>query len=183
MTRNDLFYKILFAIEIALLPMVIFAYMFIADWAVGLFISAILICKIWREIFKMRENKTHNIIGYIASVLVFTTLLVFFMSVDVINIALGVIAIVVIVLMQLFSIITYNKKINETVRAIDSCYMIFECLTLVSMIFIMFYVLTTNIGLFAIILTAVASVGYKVYYVFKYMGLKDKLVGLFSKKK
>ena len=182
MTRNDLFYKILFAIEIALLPIVIFADMYIADWTMGLFISAILVCKIWREIFKNRDSRAHHIIGCIASILVFTTVIIYFMSIDVINLAMGIVAVVAVVLMQLFDIITFNKRINDTIKAVDSCYMIFECLTLVSLVFAIYYSMTTNIGLFAIILTALVSVGYKVYYIFKYTDLVGNIKSIFKKK-
>ncbi len=182
MTRNDLFYKVLFAIEIALLPIVIFAEMFIADWTMGLFIAAILACKIWREIFKDRENRAQHLIGCIASILVFTTLIVYFMILDVIGIVIGVISIVAILLMQVLDIVTFNKHINDTIRAVDSCHMIFECLTLVSLIFAIYYSLTTNIGLFAIILTALVSVGYKLFYIFKYTNVIGKIKSIFKKK-
>ncbi|MBR2970111.1 MAG: hypothetical protein IKC49_03550 [Clostridia bacterium] len=182
MTRNDLFYKILFAIEIALLPIVIFADMFIADWTMGLFISAILVCKIWREIFKNRDSRSHHIIGCIASILVFVTLIVYFMSIDVINLAIGIVAVVAVVIMQLFDVFTFNKRINDTIKAVDSCYMIFECLTLVSLVFAIYDSMTTNIGLFAIILTALVSVGYKVYYIFKYTDLVGNIKSIFKKK-
>ncbi|MFQ6752415.1 MAG: hypothetical protein ACLRFL_02475 [Clostridia bacterium] len=182
MTRNDLFYKVLFAIEIALLPIVIFAEMFIADWTMGLFIAAILACKIWREIFKDRASRSQHLIGCIASILVFTTLIVYFIILDVIGIVIGALAIAAIVLMQVLDILTFNKHINDTVRAVDSCYMIFECLTLASLIFAIFYSMTTNIGLFAILLTSVVSVGYKLYYIFKYTDVVGKIKSIFKKK-
>lgn len=182
MTRNDLFYKVLFAIEIALLPIVIFSYLFIEEWAVGLFIGAIVVCKIWREIFKDRDSRSHDLISRFASILVLATLITFFMVEGYINIALGVVALVIAVLMQLLSIVTFKKRISETIRAVDSCFVIFECMTLACMIFLVFYAFTTNIGLFALILTGTLSIVYKVYYVFKYMNIREKIAGIFKKK-
>ena len=175
MTRNNLFYKILFAIEIALLPMVVFANMFIATWSVGLFVAGILICKIWREIFMNRMNRGEIIINSIASIIEFSTLLGYFIHLGYINIVLGIASIVLIVLMALFNIATFGKHLNNTVEAVDSCYMIFECLTLASLIFVTVYDLISSIALFAIVLTAVVSVVYKAYYIIKYTGIIDKV--------
>jgi len=175
MTRNNLFYKVLFAIEIALLPMVAFAHLFIADWSAGLFIAGILICKIWREIFKNRDDKGENIIGCIASIIVFSTLIGFFIYLGLINTALAIVALVLIILMNLFNIITFGKHINNTISAVDSCFMISECLTIASFIFVSVYDLISSIALFTVILTSVVSVVYKAYYVVKYTDLISKI--------
>ncbi len=53
MSKNDIFYKILFAVELALIPMVIFAYKIITErWVLGVFITLVLLVKIWLELFK-----------------------------------------------------------------------------------------------------------------------------------
>ena len=46
MTRNDTLFKILFAIEVALLPLTMAAYLLMPTWSVCVFIAAILIAKI-----------------------------------------------------------------------------------------------------------------------------------------
>lgn len=175
MTRNNLFYKILFAIEIALLPMVVFANMFIASWSVGLFVAGILICKIWREIFMNRASRGENIINCVASIIVFSTLIGYFIYLGYINTILGIASIVLIVLMNLFNIATFGKHLNNTIDAVDSCYIIFECLAIASFIFITIYEIVASIALFAIVLTSVVSVVYKAYYIIKYTGIVDKV--------
>lgn len=181
MTRNDTFFKILFAIELALLPMVFFAQMLLPDWSMGLFVAGILVAKIWVELFK---NKTfaHTLINAIGSIVVFSTLLIFFMSLGLINVVLGIFAVVFIVLTNIFKVVLHNKAMPETIEAIDFCYTLFEILTLVAFTFLVFYSLITSIGLFAILLTAVVSVAYKVFYVFKYMDVFGKLKKLFRRK-
>jgi len=74
MTRNDTFFKILFAIEIALLPLVMASYMLMPHWTVGLFIAGILIVKIWLELFKNKDDKVHKIIMLIGNILTVATL-------------------------------------------------------------------------------------------------------------
>ena len=63
MTRNNLLFKILFAIELALLPMVIFSYLFLAPWAMGVFIAGVLLAKIWLHIFNDKTKSSVVIIS------------------------------------------------------------------------------------------------------------------------
>lgn len=181
MTRNDAFYKILFAIEIALLPMVIFAYLFLEPWTVGVFVAGVLVAKIWLELF---NNKTfsHVLIKSIGNVLVFAVLLILFMAIGAINIALGVFALIFVILANIFKLALYSRQINDTIEAVDYCYVIFECLAILAFTFTMFYNLVTNIALFAILLTAVVSVSYKVFYTFKYTNFVLTLKNLFKRK-
>ena len=158
MTKNNTFFKILFAIELALLPMVFFAQMFLPNWSMGLFVAGILVAKIWVELFK---NKTlsNTVINAIGNIVVFSTLLIFFMSLGLINVVLGVFALVFIVLTNIFNIALYSRALPETIEAVDFCYTLFEILTLIAFTFLVFYDLTTSIGLFAILLTSATSVG------------------------
>ncbi len=168
MTRNDIFYKILFAISIALLPIVIFAYLYLPDWSVSLIIAGILLCKIWIELFRDKTSLQHLIIDALASILIFTTLLIFFAVIEEINLAFAIVTIVLIVVFNIYQIVFFKKSMPEFVDAVDYCYTLFECLTLLAFTFLLFYPLITNIGLVAIILTAGVSFCYKVYYTFRY---------------
>lgn len=168
MTRNDIFYKILFAIAIALLPMTIFAYLYLPEWAISLFIAGILLCKIWIELFRDKASFQHTIIDSIASILIFSTLLITFAVVDYINLALAIVVVVLIVAMNVFKIIYFKKNMPEFIDAVDYCHMLFEILTLIALAFVAYFDLITNIGLFALLLTAIVSVFYKIYYTFKY---------------
>ena len=96
MTRNNLLFKILFAIELALLPMVIFAYLFLAPWTMGVFIGGILLAKIWLHIFN-DKTKLSTIIISIGNILVFSVLVILFMATNLINVALGVVVIILVV--------------------------------------------------------------------------------------
>ena len=98
MTRNETFFKILFAISLALLPMTIFSYLFLPKWAISLFIAGLLLAKIWLELFKDKVKFSHNLIISINSVAVFATLFILFAMSHVINTALAVVVIVAIVL-------------------------------------------------------------------------------------
>lgn len=180
MTRNNVLFKILFAIEVALLPMVIFSYLFLPGWSVCLFIAGVLLAKIWLHIFN-DKTKASAVIISLGNILVFSVLAIMYMATSHLNVALGVVSLVFIVLTNIFKICLFNKSISETIEAVDYCSVLFECLTIVGFAILLFYNLVTNIGLFALILTGVVSVVYKVYYTIKYTNFISTLKNLFKR--
>lgn len=178
-TRNDIVYKILFAIELALLPLIIFAGLYLPTWGLCLFLAGLLLVKIWIELFKDRTNVAHSIIDEIGSVAVFTTIITFFIVRDEINLALGVSVIVLIWLYYIFSLSMVKKNMPEFIDAVDFSNMIFECLTICAFIFLPFEITTVNIGLVALILTTVVSIAYRIFFIFKY----TKANNIFRKRK
>lgn len=187
MTRNDTFFKILFAIEIALLPLIMASYIFVEgsnnEWTVGLFVAGILAVKIWIELFKNKDSKMHLIINAIGSILTVSTLVIFFTVKGYIDsVVLCVFVVILAVIMNLMKIALNGKNIPEMINAVDSCYMLFECLMLIGMTFVVVNSLVTNIALFALILTSVVSIAYKVYYILKFEGGIDKIKSLFRRR-
>ena len=182
MTKNDIFYKILFAVMIALLPMTIFANIYLTKWALCLFICAILVVKIWLEVFKDKYSQTHQLISVIGTALTFTTLLIMFAVSGVISKPLAIVTVILVDIFCLFTVLFRNKNLPDMIDAVDYCFMLFECLTLLALSFVTYNITMTNISLFALILTTAASVAYKIYYAFRYMGIWDKIVRLFRKK-
>ena len=179
MTKNDTFFKILFAIEIALLPMVIFANKFLPNWAMSLFIGGILLAKIWLELFKDKHSRVHAIIDCVGSLAVFCTLIVYFIILDLISTPLGIAVLVFVVLQNLLLPLLFNRQMPEFIDAVDFCYMLFECFLLGAFAILKFYDMITNIGLFAVLLTSVVSVLYKIYFIFR----QTELFSKFKRKK
>lgn len=181
MTRNDTFFKILFAIEIALLPLVMAAYLLMPTWSVGLFVAGILITKIWLELFKNKEDKTHRIIIAIGNVLTVSTLVIFFAIQGYINVVLCVFVVLLALITNLVGYLMRESTLPDMIDAVDVCYMLFEMLLLVGLSFVTFSQLVTNIALTALILTSLVSVAYKLYYAIKYNNLLGKIKNLFFK--
>ena len=152
MNKNDTIYKILTAVQLALLPMVFFANLLLPTWSIGLMIGGIALAKI----------------------IVFTTLLILFIVNGTINVALGVVAIVLIALMNVSMIFLFNHELTETIDAEDFCFMLFECLLLISLTFVMFYDMICLICLIAILLTSAVTIGYKLYYLIKNRSIRRK---------
>lgn len=186
MTRNDTFFKILFAIEIALLPLVMAAEIMMPDWSMGLFIAGILVARIWMELFKNKENRAHIIINSIGSVLTISSLVIFFSVKGFINVTLCVFLVIFVVLMNLFKIFLHGKSMPEMIDAVDACFLLFECLTLAGLAIIVLYDLIVDIALFALLLTSIVSVAYKIFYIFKTYNvwglIKDTFAKLFRRR-
>lgn len=170
MTRNDLLYKIIFAIELALLPIVLFAYVMEAFplWSTGIFVGGIFGCRVWMEILTNRTDKTHVIINAIGSAITISTLSIFFAAIDLISVALVVFVVIFTILGALLRVVLFGKNVSETIDAVDFCNMLFECALLGVMAFITANVLFTNIALFAVLLTSIVAVAYKLFFVVKY---------------
>ncbi len=169
MTKNDTFFKVLFAISLALLPLTIFSYLFLPKWAVMVFVAAVLLVKVWLELFKDRKNLSHVIIDAIDSVITYLTLTILFIIAGYLNMALAIVALVFIVIMNILLCVMFKHVYPEFIDAVDYCYMLFECLTLLAFMFLpLEYDMISNIGLFAVILTAAVSIGYKLYAFMRY---------------
>lgn len=172
--KKDTCFKLMFAIEMALLPLAIFAKMFLPVWSVGLFVAGILLCKIWREIFRNRLSKFQTIVSIIANIATSTILLALFMNMGILNIAIGVITIIAIAIKSVFEYIMFNTELPEFIDAVAYCSILFECLTLFSMTFAYANGTLLSICSIACILTAVVYVGYAIYWLIKNMPKKSR---------
>lgn len=182
MSRNDGFFKILFAIEVALIPMVIFAHMFLETWAMSLILGGIVVAKIWREIFKNKESKQHSIISAIASVCEFGVLIIYFITEKLLLLPLAISAVVVIVLFNLLKVVFANVTMGETIEAVDFCVIIFEILVLVAFAIMNMVDQITTISLWTLVLAGAVSVIYKIFYGFKYDNWAGKIKSIFRRK-
>ena len=187
MTRNDTFYKILFSIQMVLIPLTMASYLIFPVWSTALFITAILVAKIWMELFKDKENHVHAIINAIGSALVISALTIFFVVegfVD--NIALCVFVVVFNIAANAFRATLFKSAMPEMVNAVDACISLFEYLTLAAFAVVAFIMIETTmliaeVALFAILLTSIASIAYKTYYVFKTYDVWSKIKNFFAK--
>ena len=182
MTRNDTLFKILFTLEIGLIPLAMAAYLMFPQWSVGIFVAGILVSKIWIELFKNKEDKTHLILNAIGSALTISSLVIFFTIYNYVNVVLCVFVVILAILTNIFKVAMFNKSMPEMIEAVDSCFMLFECLALVGFTFVIFYQLIADIALFAILLTACVSVAYKTYLVCRNYGVWGKIRNVFRRK-
>ena len=168
MNKNDRFFKILFAIQLAFIPLLFAMKLLLPEWAICLFVAGILVVKIWFELFKDKESRMHYALNSVATVAVFSALTMLFYVQGSLNLALAIVVISLVVLHCIFKLATFNDQMPELINAVDSCFMLFECLAIATFTFVMYYNLAASIALFALILTAAVSFMYRVYYLIRY---------------
>ena len=139
-----------------------------------LFIGGLLLVKIWFELFKDRYNFEHAIISAISSILTYGVLLILFIVNSYTYTAVLVIALVLVVLYNIFYIATFKFQLPEFVQAVDFCYMLFECIAIASFVLIVYYEIPALIGLFALIITSGIAVVYKIYAIIKLLVNKKR---------
>ncbi len=183
MTRNDTLFKCLFAIELALLPLAMAAYLLMPIWTVGIFIAGVLVAKIWMELFKNKGSLSHNIIMTVGNIVTISALVIFFTIYGYINLVMCIFVVALAVLTNVLKVLLRQDVMPEMIDAVDSCYMLFECLTMATLSFVVFYQLATNIALFALMLTAAVSIAYKLYFVLRHKNGIDRIRNLFRRRK
>lgn len=172
--KKDTYFKLMFAIEMALLPLAIFAKLFLPIWSVGLFVAGILLCKVWREIFRNKLSKFQTIVSIVANIATSTILLALFMNMGVLNVAIGVVAIIAIAIKSVFELVMFNNVLPEFIDAVSYCSILFECLTLFSMTFAYANATMLSICAVACVLTSIVYVGYAIYWLIKNMPKKSR---------
>ena len=187
MTRNDTFYKILFAIEIALLPLTMAFSLLLDPWVAGLCVAGIIVTKIWMELFKDKENMVHSIVGSISSALTVSSLAIFFTIQGIVeSVVLCVFAVIFVVLANVLKATLFKSSMPEMINAVDACVSLFEYFILIALVVILFYVseatiLLLEVGIFAILLTTLVSVAYKTFYIIKTYDVWNKTKLFFAK--
>ena len=108
--------------------------------------------------------------------------MIFFTVHNHINTVMCVFVVILAVLMNVLKYFMFETAMPETIEAVDSCFMLFECLTLGAFTFVMFSQLVSNIALFALILTSAVSVAYKTFYLCRHYGVINRIKNLFRRK-
>lgn len=182
-SKNDIVYKILFAIELALLPLVISAHILIKnEWGVSIFIGLIALVRVWLEFFKIKDNKIHEILSVIASIASAFTILIFFMIQGILARPLVILALIVLTMFNLMRVALVARKMPSIIEAIDFCFVLFEIVVLIALLFVNMNAQLSSIALYALILSGLASIIYKIYFSFKYTDFVSNIKKFFQKR-
>lgn len=172
--KKDAYIKILLAFELALLPLAIFAKIFLPTWSLSLFVSGILLCKIWREVFRDKAEKSHLIMSLVANIATNTTLIVLFMNLGLLSKVIGIIAIIAVWLESACKYVMFYVEVPEFVDAVSYCNLLFQMLMLLSMTFAYANSTFLAVACIACILTSTVYVGYTAYHFIKNMPKKSR---------
>ncbi len=172
--KKDVYLKILFAIELALLPLTIFAKIYMPSWAISVFVAIILICKIFRELFKDKQEKSNLIICSIANIATALTLLILFMNLGYLSKLVGIITIIAIVTEIACEYIMFYNTLPEFVESVAYCNIMFQCLVLLAMTFAYANSTILTVACIACTLTSAVFIVYTVVYLVKNMPKKSR---------
>lgn len=171
---NDMRYRGLFAVELALLPLIIAFKMIIGTWAVCFPLIILAVCRGLMILFKNRANIVDHIIECVGDAIVLIFLAIYFSVIGYIPTWLVVVDSVLVVLYELASVYFYSKPMPDVVEALDFCFLAFVFTTILSLTFVVKFDVVAKVSFIAIMFTCAIVVVYKVYRFFNYYIINRK---------
>lgn len=173
--NKDFIFKILFSLEICLLPIIISAKIIMPKWTMAIFVGAILLVKLVMIFFKMPANYKHILLDSIGNVIVICFCLITYCCYDYINIPLTVLACVVFAIEEVLKVYFYYKPNSQIVEALIFAVEMFVFVVLACLMMVELTTKTLTIGVISLIIASLALCiiqGYNFFYF--YVFKKDK---------
>lgn len=176
--NKDLIYKILFAIEVALLPMLISAHILMPRACEIVFLTIIIVAKLCMILLKDQANHIHIYLDALGNVIVFGFTLMTFAFYGYLNIWLAVGASILVVLEELARVFFFYKHNKQYIDALNFAIEMFMYLTLGGMIIVFWTNVLLKIAVIALLISCLVVVliqGFNfVYYYLIRKNKKDK---------
>ena len=177
--NNYMRYRGLFAVELALLPLIIAFKLIIGTWAVCIPLLLLAVCRCVMIFIKNRVKLSDHILESVGDAIVIAFLAIYFSVLNFIPNWLSVAVCVLLPLYELANVYFYAKPMNDIVEALDFCYLAFVFTTIISLSFVMVEKLSmvAKVSFIAIMLTMLIVSAYKIYRFLRYyiIGRKSKL--------
>lgn len=184
MINKDITFKVLFAVELALLPMLFFVNLYFEEWSICLIVGLIFATRVAIEFVANNKDLLTFVLKQVSDIVVFTVVAIFFLTAEPIaNVALAVIAIICVFLRCLLLIALRNAVLPDIIQAFDHCSLLFFLASILALSFETFYATLSIVAFIALILTSIASIGYKIYFMFKFHYIQNFFTKLFKRKK
>ena len=166
--NNYMRYRGLFAVELALLPLMIAFKLIIGTWAVCIPLALLAICRGVMIFIKDKGKLSDHIIECVGDAIVLGFLAIYFAVLNFIPNWLSVVVCILLPLYELANVYFYSKPMNDIVEALDFCYLAFLFATIISLSFVMVMDVVAKVSLIAIMLTMLIVVAYKAYRFLRY---------------
>ncbi|MBQ8431159.1 MAG: hypothetical protein IJX26_04415 [Clostridia bacterium] len=174
MNKSFLF-KIMFAIEIALLPIIISAKMIMPELALSVVVGLILVAKLVMVVIKNPGSTMDIYLDAIGNGIVIVFCLITAACYDYINLVLAIITSVVFVLEEVLRVYFYYKPNNQLVDALNFAVELFIFVTLSSFMMINISNLMLQISTIALLIASAFLVGIQTYkFLYYYVFKKNK---------
>ena len=172
--NNYMRYRGLFAVELALLPLMIAFKLIIGTWAVCIPLLLLAVCRGVMIFVKNKAKLSDHIIECVGDTIVLGFLAIYFAVLGFIPTWLSVIVCILLPLYELASVYFYAKPMNEIIEALDFCFLSFVFTTIVSLSFVIKVDVVAKVSFIALMLTMVIVVAYKLYRFLNYYIINRK---------
>lgn len=175
--NKDLIFKILFALEVALMPMIIAANMMApAGWVIA-FLSIVILAKLCMVLLKDQANHWHVYFDAIGNAIVMCFTLITFACFGYLNIWLAVATSILVVLEELARVFFFYKPNKSYIDALNFAFEMFMYLTLGGMIIVFWTNMLLKIATVALLFCSAVIVLIQGFnFVYFYLINKNKKV-------
>lgn len=174
MNKENLF-KLMFALEIALLPMIISAKLMMPDWCIALFVGMIVVAKLVMIVVKNPANNMQLYLDAIGNVVVIVAGFIIFTCFGYVNLVMSILACVFIVTEEFVRVVFYFKPNNQLIDALNFSCEMFIFLSLAGMLVAPFNAVILEVAVVALVINAIVLTviqGYR--YIYYYVIRKNK---------
>ena len=167
-------YRGLFAVELALFPLMIAFKLIIGTWAVCIPLIMLAACRGFMVFVKNKSKLADHIIECLGDVIVLGFLAIYFTVLGFIPSWMSILVCILLPLYELANVYFYAKPMNDIVEALDFCFLAFVFTTIISLSFVMVENVVAKVSFIALILTMAIVIIYKVYRFMRYYIISRK---------
>ena len=161
-------YRGLFAVELALLPLMIAFKLIIGTWALCIPLALLAVCRCVMIFIKDKVKLSDHIIECVGDTIVLGFLTIYFAVLNFVPNWLSIVVCILLPLYEMANVYFYSKPMNDIVEALDFCYLAFLFTTIISLSFVMVIDAVAKVSLIALMLTMAIVVAYKLYRFLRY---------------
>ena len=161
--NNYMRYRGLFAVELALLPLVLAFKLIIGTWAVCIPLALLAVCRCVMIFVKNKSKKSDHIIESIGDAIILEFLVIYFAVLGFMPAWLSIVVGILVPLYELANVYFYAKPMSDIIEALDFCYLAFLFTTIISLSFVMAVDVVAKVSLIALMLTMAIVIVYKIY--------------------
>lgn len=165
--KKDFLFKVMFALEVALLPLILAAKLSFPDWLMYGSITALLIVKLVMTMIKNPSENMHIYLDSIGNVVVLCFCLITFCCFGYVNIALTAMVCSLFALQEVAKVYFFFKPNNQMVEGLNFANELFLFVTIASLLMIEINTLILTVSVIALIIASALLVciqGYKFIY-------------------
>lgn len=167
-------YRGLFAVELALLPLMIAFKLIIGTWAVCIPLIMIAACRAVMVFVKNKAKLSDHIVECVGDTIVLGFLAIYFAVIGFIPNWMAIVTCILLPLYELASVYFYAKPMNDIIEALDFCFLAFIFTTIISLSFVMVVNVVAKVSFIALILTMAIVIVYKLYRFMRYYIISRK---------